>query len=495
MRPLKILFVSAEVAPFAKTGGLADVTAALPGALAAAGHDVRILVPLHRGVRTQAPDLVQDDAVAPFQLTHGDRSYDFALRQARLPGSGVPVHFLDCPALYDRPTLYTHDPDEHVRWAALARGALEAAQRWRWSPDVFHVHDWHAALLPLYLRTTYSWDRLFERSSTLLTIHNLGHQGEFGAAAALDLALGEAVSWLPQEDLAADRLNLLKTGIVYTDRLTTVSPTYAQEIQGPELGCGLDDLLRARADVLSGILNGIDDAVWNPHTDKHLPARYSPKSLYRKELNKEALLHRCGLVYAKGVPVFGLVSRLWPQKGIDLVLEPLAEVLEHKDARFVALGAGDPALQDALRAMQARFPGRVRYLGGFDEPMAHLIEAGSDLFLMPSRYEPCGLNQMYSQRYGTAPIVRRTGGLADTVTHFDPTTGEGTGFVFEHATADGVRWALGEALAAYADRAAWRKLMLNGMGRDFSWPSRAAEYGALYAAMAAARTAAEAVSV
>ncbi|MGH7725371.1 MAG: glycogen synthase GlgA [Candidatus Eiseniibacteriota bacterium] len=484
MNPLKILFVTAEAAPFAKTGGLADVSASLSRYLKEAGHDVRVVMPLYPRIRRNAEGLAPVEGFDPAWLKLGDQRVSFQLWKAPLPGSDLDVHFIECGPLFDRESIYTNDPDEHRRFLLLSRAAIEIAQRWRWAPDVFHVHDWHAAMVPLYLRTTYAWDRLFARSRTLLSIHNLGHQGVFGSSIVPDLELGDGAVRLHQEDLRAGRINFLKHGLLHADRLSTVSPTYAREIQTEAYGFGLSDLLRARADALTGILNGVDYENWNPRTDRHIVRRYSEKSLHGKERNKEALLSAMGLRAVKGVPVIGVVSRLSAQKGFELVFDALPPILRTREVQFVALGTGEPRYEEGFHRLAAAFPQRVSFHAGYSEPLAHLIEAGSDLFVMPSRYEPCGLNQMYSLKYGTVPVVRRTGGLADTVEPFDPRTGEGTGFLFDHFTAQGLAWALGQALDVYADRKAWKKLMLNGMAQDYSWAVEGPKYVALYEAMA-----------
>ena len=482
MDPLKILFLTAEVAPFAKTGGLGDVSAALPRYLARAGHDVRVVMPLYDRVRRSGAEL--ETVIPPGEITLalGPHRVRYGIARAPLPDSEAHVHFVDCPALYAREGIYTNDGDEHLRFAALGRAALELAQRWGFAPDVVHLNDWHTALVPIELRTVFGWDRLFEHTKTLFTIHNLGHQGVFGSNVIADLGLGGGEDLLPRDDVAAGHVNFMKTGILRANRLSTVSPTYAREIQTEEHGFGLHDLLRARRADLVGILNGIDTSVWDPKTDAYAP-HFSDKSLHRKELAKKALLSSVGLPYEKDVPVFGIVTRLSKQKGIELLYEPIPHLLATRDVRFVALGSGAPDYEAFLQGVQDRFPGKACYWRGFNDPLAHLIEAGSDFFLMPSLYEPCGLNQMYSLRYGTVPIVRKTGGLADTVEPFRASSGEGTGFVFEHSTAQGLRWAIGQALEAYADKKAWRQLQKNGMAKDFSWDASGARYVALYESM------------
>jgi starch synthase len=475
---MRICFITSELAPLVKVGGLADVSGALPRELLSRGHDVRVYLPFYRRVRESHPDLPLTPSLKG-ELVLGNRTYRFGLVTTRLPGSNVEIQLVDCPALYDRPGVYTQDDDEHLRFVLLTRAAIEACQATQWAPDILHCNDWQTALAPLYLKTVYAWDRLFERTRTVLTIHNLGYQGTFLGTAS-ELGLGEVARMLHQEDLKAGRIGFLKTGLAYADALTTVSPTYAREIQTPALGMGLDDILRRRAGALTGILNGVDTDEWDPRTDKRLASRYSEKSLYRKEKNKEALLTALGLPYAKGVPVLGIVSRLSAQKGVELLDPVVPELLASRDVRFVALGSGEPRLEQMLHAIQSRFPDQACFFRGFSDELAHRIEAGADLFLMPSIYEPCGLNQMYSMRYGTAPVVHATGGLADTVRHFDPATGEGNGFVFEHPTHEGLRWALGRGLAAYDEPKAWRRLQKNGMTADFSWGERATQYKELY---------------
>jgi len=477
---MRIAHITSELAPLAKVGGLADVLAALPRELVARGHDVQVYLPLYRRVHESGLALTPDPELQDLPLQLGRHVLRYSISTVRPPGSDLAVRLVDCPALYDRAGVYTQDADEHLRFILLTRAAIECCQRTQWAPDILHCHDWQSALAPLYLKTVYAWDRLFERTRTVLTLHNLGHQGTFGTGVLDDLGLGDGAKRLHQRDLADGRIGFLKTGIAYADALTTVSPTYAIEIQSEQLGMGLDGLLRQRAAHLVGILNGIDTQEWDPSKDPHLAMRYSARSLWRKEKNKEQLHRELGLEYTPGVPLVGIVSRLTAQKGLELVGPVVSELLRERELRFVALGSGEPRLEEMLQSMQARHPGKACFWRGFNEKLAHRIEAGADLFLMPSLYEPCGLNQMYSMRYGTPPVVRATGGLADTVTQFDPRSGEGTGFVFEHYTTDGLRWALGVALAVYDDQRAWKKLQANGMATDHSWNHAAGEYEQFY---------------
>jgi len=477
---MRICFVTSEFAPLAKVGGLADVSAALARELRGMGHDVRVYLPLYRRVRESGLTLTPDPVLCGLPIQIGRRTLHYSIVTARVADSELEVGLVDCPALYDRAGIYTQDDDEHVRFLLLTRAAFECCQRTQWAPDILHCHDWQTALAPLYLKTVYRWDGLFEKTRSVLTIHNLGYQGTIDAAALPDLGLGESARLLHQEDLRAGKIGFLKTGLAYADALTTVSPTYAREIQTEKLGMGLDGVLRQRTSALVGILNGVDTREWDPGTDRHLTARYSAKSLWRKEKNKASLLEGLGLPYTKGVPVVGIVSRLSAQKGIELLDPTLTDLLRERDLRFVALGSGEPRLEQLMMGIQSRFPGRACFYRGFSEELAHRIEGGADFFLMPSLYEPCGLNQMYSMHYGTAPVVRATGGLADTVRPYDSATGEGTGFVFEHYTSDGLGWALRLALRVYEDTKAWRRLQLNGMAADFSWGERARQYEELY---------------
>lgn len=475
-----VAYITSEIAPFAKTGGLADVSAALPAHLVRAGHDVRVFAPLYSAIDVDAYDFTPVPGAADVPLKMGDRTLAFSAYRARLPGTEVPVHFIHCPSLYDRAGLYTSDPDEPVRFGVLSRAAIECCQRMQWGPDIFHCHDWQTALVPLYLKSLYAWDRLFRNARTVLTIHNLGYQGTFPAATVHELSLDTAKAWFPREELEAGRVGFLRTGIVSADWLTTVSPTYAKEIRTEAYGMGLHELLQRREATTTGILNGVDTDLWNPRTDPHLASRYSAKSPWRKEKNKEALLADTRLPYAKGVPVIGMITRLAGQKGIALLEEPLPDLVARHDLRLVVLGSGEGRFERFFEDLARRFPAKVHFHAGFNARLAHRIEAGSDMFLMPSLYEPCGLNQMYSLIYGTIPIVRKTGGLADTVQLYDPADGTGNGIVFEHPTPQGVRWAVESALALHRQGEHWKRMMENGMAADFSWDAQGARYEELY---------------
>jgi starch synthase len=472
---LNILFVSSEVAPYAKTGGLADVAAALPRYLHRAGHDVRVFLPLYDRIdRTKENFSVVIEGI---EVRLGAHRFEMKVVTA---GSAPQIFFLHCPELYARGSIYTSDSDEHLRFLALEWGALSACQRMSFAPDIIHCNDWQSALIPVTLKTRFSWDRLFAKSRTLLTIHNLNYQGGFSSKIAPDTNLADSMHLFHQELLAQGRINFLLHGILYADGISTVSPTYARQIQGPEHGAGLDGFLRTRSSTVVGILNGVDYDEWSPERDKHVPHTFSSDDLAGKERNKEALLTSLGLPYRAGVPLFGIVSRLASQKGFDLVEEVMPALLVQHGFQLVVLGNGEGRIEEFFGRLQANFPRQVCFYRGFSNPLAHLIEAGADIFLMPSRYEPCGLNQMYSLRYGTVPIVHRTGGLADTVHLWNPRTGEGTGFPFDHFDGNGLRFAIEAALASYRDGAAWKRLMHNGMAEDFSWDAQGKLYEQLY---------------
>ena len=477
--PLKICLVAAEAAPLAKTGGLADVSAALAGYLHRHGHDVRLFIPLYSSI---ASKIVTSpvDAVRDVAVQFGPHSYRFSLHSAQLPDSAAEVFFVSCPALFDRSSLYTNSWDEHLRFLLLQRAVLESCQRMGFAPDIIHCNDWHTALLPLLLKSIYAWDRLFERSKTVLTIHNIGYQGVFSAYTVGDLGLGGYGYLLHQDDLRKGQINWLKHGILYADCVSTVSPTYAREICTAEGGYGLEGDLRARAQGVQGILNGVDYAQWNPATDIYLPYHYDPAHLERKALVKAATLTRVGLSAPVATPLLGIVSRMTGQKGFDLLFNTLPEILAARDACLIAVGSGESYYEDFFAGLQLKFPERVAYQGGYHEELAHLVEGASDMFLMPSLYEPCGLNQMYSLKYGTVPIVRRTGGLADSVQQWDPQRRTGTGIVFDHFDAPAMRWAIHTALDLYQDATAWKQVMLNGMAQDFSWERAGREYETMY---------------
>ena len=491
----RILFVTSEMAPLAHTGGLGDVTSALAKTLAALGHDVRVVMPLYQRVRDG--DVVLTQVLPAVRVPLGTRVQNARLWQTALPGppappaasSGVPVYFIEQDAYFARPGLYggeTGDyPDNAERFTFFCRAVLTVIAELDWVPDIMHCHDWQTALLPAYIRLL---PGLYSRSSpmsVIYTIHNLTYQGIFPAQTLYTTGLPASL-FQPDGIEFYGNLSFMKAGLLFADYLTTVSPTYAEEICTPAFGAGLDGLLRTRRAVLSGILNGVDYDVWNPATDTAIAAPYSVSELSGKAICKTALLRTYGLPHEPDLPLIGMIARLVDQKGVDLLAQALGVLLE-RDLRLVILGAGEPHYQDFLVAQARAHSDRMGVRVEFNDKLAHQIEAGSDCFLMPSRYEPCGLNQIYSMRYGTIPIVRATGGLRDTVLPYRADSGTGTGFVFEDASAEALIGAVQEALIAFADRAAWHRLMRNAMVQDFSWTQSAQHYVDLYRRAVTAR--------
>ena len=472
--------VAAEVAPFAKTGGLGDFTSALCRYLALAGHDVRLFFPAYGSIDREKYGIGKVAFLDSIPVFMEERRFDFDGLYTTLPRADHQVYLIDCPELYGGPEIYTGRPDEPVRFALLCRAAVESCQRMGWSPQIFHCNDWHTALLPVYLHATYRWDELVSQAKTLLTIHNIGYQGVFGASTLHAVGLEEASAMFSREDLELDRVNFLKTGIAHSDALTTVSPNHAREIQTEAFGMGLDSLMRLRSARLTGILNGVDYQEWDPSSDPLIPFHYSKDDIRGKARNKRRLLNEVGLPFRAGTPLIGMVSRLVQQKGIDLLPEVLPGVLDRYQVQFVVLGSGEERFREFFQWLSDRFADQVFFYHGFNNELAHQIEAASDIYLMPSLYEPCGLNQMYSLRYGAVPIVRRTGGLADSVQPWNSETREGTGFVFEHFSPDGLLWSIEQALDLYQNRRRWRRLVRNGMSRDFSWRRQVSEYIELY---------------
>lgn len=479
----RICFVASEIAPLAKTGGLADVAGALPRYLHSRGHDIRLFMPLYSSIGLPALGATPVDVAQAIELRLGTHVYHFSLLETRLPGSTVPLYLIHCPAVFDRPSIYTSGPDEHLRFLVLQRAVLEACQRLQFAPDIIHCNDWHTALVPILLKTAYAWDRLFARAKTVLSIHNIGYQGAFPAATMYDTGT-DIRSLIDPVVASSGSINWLREGIRHAHRVSTVSPTYAQEICTPSGGHGLDPVLRARTDGVVGILNGVDYTEWSPTTDRYLKHPYSIDDLSGKAATKRSLLDWLSLPVASTTPLLGIVSRMTVQKGFDLLFDALPDVLINRDVALVALGSGETRYESFFTQLQQRFPDRVVFHRGYDEELSHLIEAASDMFLMPSQYEPCGLNQMYSLKYGTVPIVRRTGGLADSVQMWDPATRTGTGIVFNDFDVPAVRWAIHTALDLYKDGDAWQRIIRNAMSQSFSWDSQGAQYERMYEEMA-----------
>lgn len=485
--PLRICFIASEVAPLAKTGGLADVAGALAKYLHADGHDIRLFMPLYRQIDRRQLDMWPVEFLRDVPLQLGTHAVRFSVHTARLPGSRAMIYLVDAPEFFERDSLYSSAADEHLRFILLTHAAFLSCQRMGFAPQILHCNDWHTGFGPLLLRTVYAWDRLFQGTRSLMSIHNIAYQGVFGAGASADTGLGDAVHLLDGAERAAGRVNPLREGIAHAHAVSTVSPTYALEIQTPAFGYGLETLLRSRAGVLHGILNGVDYEEWSPERDRFLPQHFDADRLEVKQALKQEFLQRTGLATParSRAPLLGMVSRFTSQKGFDLVMTALPELLARHDFFCAVLGSGDARYETFFRELAHRHPTRVAYRGGYSEEHAHWIEAASDIFLMPSQYEPCGLNQMYSLRYGTIPVVRRTGGLADSVQHFDPLTSRGNGVVFNDYDAAAVSWGVETALAWYAQKPLWQTLVRNAMAADHSWERGVSEYVALYQRMLA----------
>jgi starch synthase len=473
---LKICLVSSELTPLAKTGGLADVASALSVYLDQKGHDIRVLMPFHSSIDTSEMEVTSVEYLQNLPIQMGSHQLHYSIDTAKLPGTELSIYLLRCPQLYDRPGVYTSDSDEHLRFILLSRAAIEMCQHMGFAPDIFHCNDWHTSLVPLYLKTRYAWDDLFSNTHSVLTIHNIGYQGVFGADILPDLGLQHENDKLHQDDLANGMINFLKTGVLYADLITTVSPNYAKEILGPEYGMGLQDLLQERHRSLIGILNGVDYDEWNPASDPLIAHPFDSRRIAGKKKNKLALMKELGLDCNDDMPLIGMVTRLTGQKGLDLVEHVIPEMMRQRRFAMAILGSGESHYEQFFSWLQDRYRDRVCFYRGFNNKLAHQIEAGSDMFLMPSKFEPCGLNQMYSLRYGTVPVVRQTGGLADSVQQFDPTSGKGTGIVFNDYNATALGWAINFALDLYPEKTTWRKLMRNGMSMDYSWEQQGQLY-------------------
>jgi starch synthase len=465
---MRILFVTPELAPWSKAGGLGDATVALGKALAAKGHEVRAVTPLYGSVpgREKMGTLIEALKVG----VHGDpRKAGCRIRTLGV-SPNFEAWFVEHEDFYGAKEIYPVREDAGERAAFYGRAALDACLTTSWIPDVIHCHDWTAGLVPVLLNTTLKPTAL-GKARSVLSIHNLQHQGLYPKRLMAYLGLPEFL-WNPQELECLGGVNFLKGGILHAGKVITVSPTYAQEILTPAFGYGLDDVVRRRAGALRGILNGVDRDEWNPAEDKHIAKAFSGKQPAGKAECKAALLRELGLAPDRAVPLIGVVSRLWDQKGLDLAVGVLPKFLREGSLQFALLGSGDAWLETEFRRLAADFPELCAVRIGYDNGLSHRIEAGCDFFLMPSRFEPCGLNQMYSMAYGTLPIVRATGGLADTVSGWDGKK-KGTGIVFEHADQGGVEWSLRRALELYQQPAAYHALQKSAMAAEFSWAKSA----------------------
>jgi starch synthase len=481
---MHIAFVASEGVPYSKTGGLADVVGALPRALAALGHQVSVYLPRYRQTKLSEPATVVRSITIPF-----DDEYRFASVVSGVSQGGVRSYFVDYPPYFDRDALYGTAagdyPDNAERYALFSRAVLEASKILG-VPQIFHCHDWQSALIPVLLRTVYAEDPAFRDAGTVFTIHNMGYQGLFPPETLPLLMLPWDLFTITKMEFFG-QVNFLKGALTYSDFVTTVSKKYSQEIQTAEYGFGLEGVLRGRASTVAGIVNGVDYDEWSPQTDKFIVAKFSPQDLAAKAKCKADLFSAFGLNADPKLPLIGIVSRFAAQKGFDLIAQ-IADRLAREEMTLVILGSGDKVYEDTFARLNKQFPNKIAVKVAYDNAIAHKIEAGADMFLMPSRYEPCGLNQIYSLKYGTVPIVRATGGLDDTIEPWDARTGKGTGFKFTEYYGESLLLALKQALQAFRDQTSWQVLMRNGMGKDFSWNASAREYGKIYERVKQARS-------
>jgi starch synthase len=474
---MNIVFAASEGVPFSKTGGLADVVGALPRSLAALGHQVSVYLPRYRQTKLTEPVPEVRSVTIPF-----DDQYRFASVVSGGSLHGVRFYFVEYPPYFDRDALYGTPagdyPDNAERFALFSRTVLEASKILG-VPQIFHCHDWQSALIPVLVRTVYAEDPAFRDVGTVFTIHNMGYQGLFPPDTLPLLMLPWDLFTMSKMEFFG-QVNFLKGALTYADFITTVSRKYSQEIQTAEYGFGLEGVLRDRASTVTGILNGVDYDEWSPQTDKFIAAKFSPQDLSGKAMCKQDLLAAFGIPTADvKLPVIGVVSRFAAQKGFDLIAQ-IADRLAREEMIVVALGAGDKTYEEMFLRLNKQFPKKIAVKVAYDNAIAHKIEAGADMFLMPSRYEPCGLNQIYSLKYGTVPIVRATGGLDDTIEPWDARSGKGTGFKFSEYNGESLLLTIKQALSAYRDQTSWQALMRNGMNKDFSWNASAREYGKIY---------------
>lgn len=486
-KPLNVLFVSSEVDPFAKTGGLADVSSSLPLNVRELDHEIRVMMPRYGCINDRKSKLHEMIRLKDVSVPVGDKEYHASVKSSFLESdhTKVQVYFIDNPTLFGRTGLYVHPEtkkdyhDNDERFIFFCRSVFEVLKRLGWVPDIIHCNDWPTGLIPAYLKTLYRDDPSFHDTKTVFTIHNMAYQGIFPATSFRKTLL-PAETFSPTGVEAYGKLNFLKAGLVYADALTTVSEKYAEEIRlSEEMGCGLQDVVQKRKEAMHGILNGVDYSQWDPAVDPLIAHRYDVRTLDQKLDNKKALCAKVGLPFKERTPLFGIISRLADQKGFDLLGEIMDDLMKI-DLQLVVLGTGEKKYHDLFERGVRKHPTQVAAKLGFDNDLAHLIEAGSDMFLMPSKYEPCGLNQIYSLRYGTVPVVRATGGLDDTIIDVTASPAHGTGLKFKQYSAHELLKVVQRAVHLYADEAAWRRIMKNGMAMDFSWGTSAKKYVAVY---------------
>ncbi len=476
---LNTAFLVSECVPFCKTGGLADVAGSLPQALGKLNCNIKIFLPLYRQINVSEFDLVLQKDLTGLSVFIDGIPVSFHVWYSKLSRSKVEVYFIENEHYFGRPALYTDDADEDERFILLQRAAFSVMQQLRWSPHILHCNDWQTALAPVMLKEEFARNELFAGTASVLSLHNIGYQGVFKKESIIKAGLPKHYDFPTGPFEFYGKFNFLKAGIVFADALNTVSPTYAREIQQKEFGFGLNGVLTERSDSLWGILNGIDDDEWNPKKDPHIVMNYDSDSISKKLQNKKDLLERLGMPFDEKVPVIGLITRLVSQKGVELLQAALGEIMR-LPLQIVALGSGDPKLEKFFKRASKAWPDKFYSHIGYNNKLAHRITAGADMFLMPSRYEPCGLNQMYSLKYGTVPIVRKTGGLADTVKDVHEYYGSGTGFSFNDFDSVALYVTIRRALDVFKHKKEWRSIIKRAMQQDFSWRYAARQYRQLY---------------
>lgn len=480
---MNIAFAASEVFPFSKTGGLADVAGALPKELEKLGINIKVFTPKYYSADEKKFNLNYLHDIGEINITVNGHAKSVHVHKGKLPESNVEVYFIDYPPFFHRHQIYTNDTDEADRFILFSKAVFEIIQRLNWKPDLIHANDWQTGLIPLYLKDNYAWDRMFDKTASLFTIHNIGYQGQFPAETLLKAEIRHEYFHNFGEVEHNGAVNFLKAGLSFADIINTVSETYAGELLTPEYSAGMHYMLQYRGHDFFGILNGVDYNVWNPKIDKHIPFHYTAEDLSGKLENKKFLLHQFGLPFNENVPLIGIVSRLVAQKGFDLIANSL-EYLTNLPVQWIILGTGEKYYEEMFNTLAYYRPDRAAVYIGYNTELSHLIEAGADMFLMPSKYEPCGLNQIYSLKYGTIPIVRKTGGLADTVWDWDELRAggryAGTGFSFNDYNGFALTDAVERAINCFHNKEIWNRIIKNAMSMDYSWKSSAEKYAALY---------------
>ena len=480
---MKVAFISSEAVPFAKTGGLADVAGALPKALEKLGCEVKLFIPKYLRIDEIKHRLHYNWEIGEIKIKINDEIRSVHLHQGKIPGTNIEVNLIDCPYYFFRNSIYTDDIDEDERFILFSKGIIEVLHKLNWAPDIMHCNDWQTGLIPLFIKDNYKGYKTYNNTATLFTIHNIGYQGNFPKTTLINADI-DPKYFLPGGPVEFyGNVSFIKAGIIFADIINTVSNTYAKEILTTEYGAGLEGVLKNRKEDIYGILNGIDYSIWNPEHDSLIPFQYSASNLSDKLKNKKFLLEHLKLPFDEKVPLVGIVSRMVSQKGFDIFSEVINDLMKMK-IQWVILGNGQLEYEDLFQSLASKFPEKISVYIGFNNELSHLIEAGSDIFLMPSLYEPCGLNQMFSLRYGTVPVVRKVGGLADTVHDWNQLKAKGketgTGFTFIKYNGKELLKAFRRAVKAFNDERTWRKIQVNGMKKDYSWEHAAKEYMNLY---------------